>query len=61
MRPIYIVTNGVCGHGGEPKSLMAFDCKEDAEKMAKINNWNVKELLLVECNKAQVSFHEVIK
>lgn len=59
MKPIYIVTESVCAIGEAPKALMAFDCKEDAEKMAEINKWNVNELLLIESNKAQISFREV--
>lgn len=60
MKSIYIVTNRICTEAPEPESLMAFDCKEDAEKMAKINRWSVKELLLVESNKAQVNLREVL-
>lgn len=58
MKTIYIVTEGVCEAGGVANSLMAFDCLEDAEKMAKVNNWAVKELLLVESNKAKINLRE---
>lgn len=56
MKPVYIVSESVYVEGERPKVLMAFDCKEDAEKMAKINHWIVEEILLVENNKAQINF-----
>lgn len=57
MKQIYLVKE--CSSMSD-HVLMAFDNKEDAEKMAEINNWDVKEVLLVEANKAQVNFRNEI-
>lgn len=59
MKNIYLVCGITDSIRDTEEALMAFDDVQDALNMAEINNWSVREILLIEKDKGKINFRTV--